>query len=338
MGGDAPAGASDGRVESVHRSGVMVCLADGVVVALVPTGTPLHPWAVAAPLPLSSVARGDPVRAGGGSLCVGQLAVDLDGAEVAALRLRRVVLSYEQLGAATERLRSLLTGVELPPSVASACRRFVTNDDVEALAGIVGLGEGLTPSGDDVLVGLLAGFELTADATARARPLRSAVVGCLSPNLQRRTTRLSAQLLRAAAAGRYAEPVLGFLHVLASVDDGLEGDDEDLSRATATLLGMGHESGRSVLGGIVLALTPELAGTRLAIGAAAQISRAAGGTCHRGAPRRRPRAIDAQHARFRDPQEAPVGGPLPPRRDASSSRNAGDAPAEPAIAAPCPRW
>jgi hypothetical protein len=68
-----------------------------------------------------------------------------------------------------------------------------------ALAGIVGCGPGLTPAGDDVLVGILAVLNSppVGEAGAQAaQAMRRAVVG-LAP----RTTSLSGHMLRQAARG-----------------------------------------------------------------------------------------------------------------------------------------
>jgi molybdenum cofactor cytidylyltransferase len=255
---DTPDSVVNGRVEAVNRSGILVCLGNGALITLVSEATPLHPWAVAAPVPRSSLTRGDIVRAGDGMLCVGPLTIDLAAAEITSLELRRS-LAPAQLSAATERLRSELCGIEPPASVASACYRFATTGDVAELDRIIGLGPGLTPSGDDVLMGLLAGLELTADAVPRSCILRAAVLRCLGADLEQRTTKLSAQLLRAAAAGRYAEPVLKFALALADCGEMPEPNEENaVTCATRTLLAMGHESGRSALAGVVLGVAPRL--------------------------------------------------------------------------------
>lgn len=95
--------------------------------------------------------------------------------------------------------------------------------DVEELAG---RGEGLTPAGDDYLVGYAAALALLKGRRAEARALAEAAAA--------RTTRLSATLLRHAARGELPEPA----HAL------LERWDP------GPLLGFGHSSGRWIFKGL----------------------------------------------------------------------------------------
>jgi hypothetical protein len=78
------------------------------------------------------------------------------------------------------------------------------------VAATVGAGQGTTPAGDDVICGVLAGFDLLGLADAHNR-LGAAVAPLLST-----TTRSSRHLLGAAAAGRYTERLLGLAAALAS--------------------------------------------------------------------------------------------------------------------------
>jgi hypothetical protein len=104
---------------------------------------------------------------------------------------------------------------------------------------LLGRGQGLTPSGDDALAGIL----LVAHAMGRAAPLAAAV--------RRRagaTTAVSAALLDAAADG-YAAP-----DVVALVDAAIAGDDVTLARTLPAVLAIGHTSGHDLVAGIAAAL------------------------------------------------------------------------------------
>lgn len=92
---------------------------------------------------------------------------------------------------------------------------------------LLGEGTGLTPQGDDVLIGYLAG------RTVFGLPVNPAVVS----QARRRTTTLSSTLLFHATRGELPEPA----HSL------LENGDP------APLLGFGHSSGRALLLGLALA-------------------------------------------------------------------------------------
>ncbi|GAA2893806.1 DUF2877 domain-containing protein [Microbacterium esteraromaticum] len=109
---------------------------------------------------------------------------------------------------------------------------------------LLGLGEGLTPSGDDVLTGLAfvcahPGFGLTA----LVPPLRAAAA-----TADRRTTQLSEVTLRAALTGRARRR----MHDL--VDAVIAHAEKDLRIAVARTAEIGHTSGHDILTGIRLGM------------------------------------------------------------------------------------
>jgi hypothetical protein len=108
-------------------------------------------------------------------------------------------------------------------------------------ARLVGLGPGLTPSGDDVLVGIEASLHALAYASA----------GFLAPALgdvESRTTELAATLLRHAAAGEFAERLHTMLSAL------LGSDDEAIPAAIDRALAWGATSGTDCLLGVMIGL------------------------------------------------------------------------------------
>jgi len=119
---------------------------------------------------------------------------------------------------------------------------------VSRLAGqLVGLGPGLTPSGDDFLLGLLAADHFFSRAGMDAP---RAVFDRLPPLLESTTT-VSRLMLEAALAGHFAAPVSD---LLASIVE--EGEEEIRSRkireSVARLRKVGATSGEDVLAGIIL--------------------------------------------------------------------------------------
>jgi hypothetical protein len=70
---------------------------------------------------------------------------------------------------------------------------------------VVGLGGGLTPSGDDLLVGLLAVLHAT---TPLEQYLPAQECQRLLRHIQTHTSDLSGEFLRCAVAGDFAEPVV----------------------------------------------------------------------------------------------------------------------------------
>jgi hypothetical protein len=139
--------------------------------------------------------------------------------------------------------------------------------------GLVGVGRGLTPSGDDALCGVLLTLA-AVDAPSSRRALsavRTAVRGALP-----RTTSLSAALLVAAGAG-YAVPDVARLVTLVAgagsngrnggpepvIDPGCGGsvrpvgpspDHSDVTALVDRVLAIGHTSGRDLLSGVSGAL------------------------------------------------------------------------------------
>lgn len=120
-----------------------------------------------------------------------------------------------------------------------AMRHTVTN--------LVGLGFGLTPSGDDYLVGVLAALTLTPGAAAQQ--VRDLVSACVFPLASQRsgqaaTTAVSQHFLRAACRGEFHED-------LASA--GLEillGEDR-ANDAVARAVSIGSTSGTDALFGLI---------------------------------------------------------------------------------------
>ena len=132
--------------------------------------------------------------------------------------------------------------------------RATERRDVRAIAGVaarlVGLGPGLTPSGDDFIAGYLAalwsraGFENGIDAMLQ--PL----AGALAP-LFLRTNAISRQMLSDAAQGRFAERLISVMGAVAGVGDVVD--------ATAHALASGHSSGADTLCGLLFGYAPDQA-------------------------------------------------------------------------------
>lgn len=107
--------------------------------------------------------------------------------------------------------------------------------------GLIGLGPGLTPSGDDVLVGLEAALH------ASGRPTAGFVGGALD-RVDDRTTAVAATLLRHAARGEFAER----LHVLLAAL--LGPDDAAIPGAIERAVAWGATSGTDCLVGVLCGL------------------------------------------------------------------------------------
>jgi hypothetical protein len=124
-------------------------------------------------------------------------------------------------------------------------------DDTEGLqtvvASLIGLGEGSTPTGDDLLVGMIAGLAISrprwAEQVRRAIPLVA--------TLQMQTTWPSVVALSAVAQGRVFSLINETIQWLAAPD--FAHDD-----CVARLAQRGHTSGRDLLAGLVIGTTEHL--------------------------------------------------------------------------------
>jgi hypothetical protein len=108
-----------------------------------------------------------------------------------------------------------------------------------AADGMLGLGWGLTPEGDDLLAAAAVTVVALGPSVGLERRRLRGLVRALTPDPVGRTTELSGTLLSLAAAGRPLEPVGRLL---------------DLDRGSATAIGrlskVGHSTGRMYLTGI----------------------------------------------------------------------------------------
>lgn len=110
-------------------------------------------------------------------------------------------------------------------------------------AGLIGLGPGLTPAGDDFIGGALIALRFARRATAADRVAAWALARSV------RTNRISAAHLACAAQGEGHEALHRFLQALVPHGPGF-------SAALQTLDRIGHSSGWDAAAGALLALTP----------------------------------------------------------------------------------
>lgn len=110
-----------------------------------------------------------------------------------------------------------------------------------AARGLIGLGVGLTPSGDDALAGVEAALHAAGHPTA-------GFLALALDDVDRRTTTLGAAMLRHAARGDAAERVHDLLDVL------LDPATPDLEGAIAGAARWGATSGSDLLLGVLLGL------------------------------------------------------------------------------------
>ena len=225
-----------GRVHSVFERAVNIVWGDGRLLTLHGPGPLAAPFAVALERlpPRGSVAPG---------ILIGSWAFDWRDAERVALEM-----PDGPLGFAADALpeptcaRALCTGAGL--RVRGALERSIAAREAHAFAdaacALIGLGEGLTPAGDDCVLGALAAIHRLAPGWLAAHEGQR---GRLTDAARRRTTDVARDFLLEALDGRFAEPVLA---LLTAPSDDMAGS------AARRLIAMGATSGADTLCGIRL--------------------------------------------------------------------------------------
>lgn len=142
------------------------------------------------------------------------------------------------IAARSEEFQQLLAERQVRPGADGGC-----GIEPDTVRRWIGLGPGLTPSGDDILVGFMAVYNEFGDDIEWADELREAVLSQLG-----RTTDLSAQLLRSAAARDYHEIIQRMILALAGLSP------NPLERCLEDLLCVGAQSGQDIAFGMGRAL------------------------------------------------------------------------------------
>ncbi|MFG6191130.1 DUF2877 domain-containing protein [Nonomuraea sp. JJY05] len=137
--------------------------------------------------------------------------------------------------------------------LADSCAKGWLLGAVTAAEQLMGLGPGLTPSGDDVLAGLLVTLRhLGAAAGAdRAVWLADWLAATVTFDARTRTTPISATLLHCAARGETSPEVTAVLRGIAG--------GQALEPALHRLHRLGHTSGSDLAQGVAIGLTAVLA-------------------------------------------------------------------------------
>ncbi|WP_067478090.1 DUF2877 domain-containing protein [Actinomadura hibisca] len=209
---------------------------------------------------LAATGRERPFRAvrEGGEAVVGDGVVEAEGLRVrvrrwwdpapalGAVQPAALVRGTRALEAALDGAAGGLAGHPDPPILAERCADGDLAGAVEAAERIVGLGPGLTPSGDDILAGLLVTLRLfgaAVPAGGRAVWLADWLGAAVTADAETRTTALAATLLHCAAAGAAGAEVGAALRAVAG--------QEAPGPAARRLLAAGHTSGADLAWGVV---------------------------------------------------------------------------------------
>jgi hypothetical protein len=186
----------------------------------------------------------------GAAAVIGPASIDVRGLSVDVVRWwdPRPVLSpvsTERIFAAIEGLPASVPDLD-PASLGAALAFGGERAIVSAVRALVGRGPGLTPEADDYLAGALAATRILGVASGSRRVV--AALDRAQPQLEleaaRRTTSLSAALIRCAIRGQVAAPAGAFLRAIAGRGD--------IVTTHCSLTRVGHSSGPALAAGMVL--------------------------------------------------------------------------------------
>ena len=160
-------------------------------------------------------------------------------------RLEHGVASLARVYSAAE-YRPGLDGHDAPAALAARCAAGDLASAAEIAESLVGLGPGLTPSGDSMISGLLLALRLLGGATAggtKAVWLADWLGAAVTCYAEQRTTALAATLLHCAARGQAAEEVSAVLRAFAG--------QKPVEPAARRLLTAGRATGAELTWGLI---------------------------------------------------------------------------------------
>jgi len=248
-----------GRVVSTFRHGFNVLFdeeLDPGFVSIQTEGAPLHPWALEISDIPDEIRVGSAVSADSRRITLGPAAIHWQRATGHTLQItpytpeeaKRARSRWPILARFLDEERAKRDPDPFRPEVDAILKRWKETGDSNGLLDLVGLGTGSTPSGDDVLVGLLSGFTAFERISDEAKASLFGLRAVLHAAENRGTSLPSAQMLAAAAGGSVSEPVLEVVSSLASEFD------RDVRPAIRSLVSQGATSGLEMLAGILQAL------------------------------------------------------------------------------------
>jgi hypothetical protein len=281
----------DGNVHSVFRNALILAVDGGGLVTLVPEEAGALPGGITLDVEagigfdrmIATEARAA-ARAGILRVADGGLSVDLRQAEawrsglderildLASASSRKAWDTAAAVLAADGRAERFLRIAAKPVfALVDAACGFRQAEARVLMEGLVGLGEGGTPAGDDFLVGFTAALHASAAGDARRRGFAEAFFGNLR-RLGDRTNAVSRVYLRAAAAGEVSEKLTNLAVRIARGDGTVS-----VEAAAAAAVAVGHTSGADGTLGLLAGMassgpSPGLAIERLAAGFSSPVS------------------------------------------------------------------
>ena len=129
-----------------------------------------------------------------------------------------------------------------------ATKYFDTESSANAARKMIGLGPGVTPAGDDILIGYLAGLWSTVgENKEKTRFIES--FGKALLQIMDQTNEISRTYLYHAVHGQFSSSLINLLHVMDV------GDEEHVLMTTKDAMRVGHSSGMDSVTGLLIGIT-----------------------------------------------------------------------------------
>lgn len=247
-----------GRVLGVFARACNLIDEQGRIIALLLPAVGQGPFAISiagSPAVFESLSPSQPAQATPEAVLIGGWRIDLINAAVWEPRLNRPdkplelklianrLLPYLNWPNLTETTPLAQRLAHLAQEAAAALIQAIRRDQPEqlnqAVTQLAGLGQGLTPAGDDYLIGVIAALWLTG---------RPGVAASIAQTSIPRTNTLSAAFLQAAARGEFVEAWHDLVEAWQSKDE------QVLTAAVARIAAFGASSGADALAGFAKTL------------------------------------------------------------------------------------
>jgi hypothetical protein len=262
-----------GAVHSVFAQACNVAWRDSLLTLVRPAladGPTVFVLGADAPADLRAVfGRGEAICARDGCIESRRARLDVSRATVWRAPAARRALPDADIGTRLARTRARLAGCrsdrpsvvvrEAQPTVArleAACGALDAERACAHAARLIGWGEGLTPAGDDFLVGLCAALRALAAGAPERADFVARVSECIAASCGR-TTPIAVHHLRLAARGHFNADVLRAVDALRAEDDP---DRADV--AIGETLAAGATSGADTLTGVLAGFAAWMASPR----------------------------------------------------------------------------
>ena len=250
----------EGQVVSSFSGGINLLFENGEAFAPVQTtSVPLHSWAIEIPGRALLFAEGTPARSKEEGILVGETRIMFSTAQVEELLLPQFSAqgvaiarrNFPTLAHFVEEARKTHSSDPFQLQIDAILAHWHESNNPTVLLALIGLGAGSTPSGDDVLVGIIAAMSLFEHVYDQAKEALALLRTGIQDTARARTALPSAQMLLAACSDAFPEPIIALLESIAAINT----SEDALLESAAHVSQLGHHSGLAILSGLMVAST-----------------------------------------------------------------------------------